>query len=45
MGYTGAVFNKFFGGSKGMTISLLALCVWTFLPMWLIVRKGNKKDF
>ncbi len=45
MGYTGAVFNKFFGGGTGMAISLMALSVWAVLPMWLIVRKGNKKDF
>jgi len=45
MGYTGAVFNKFFGTGSGMLISILALIIWTVWPVFLIIRKSAKKDF
>jgi Cu-processing system permease protein len=45
MGYTGAVFNKFFGTTAGMLISVTALFVWTLIPVFLIIRKSSKKDF
>lgn len=45
MGYTGAVFNKFFGNATGMTISIGALLCWTIVPVWLIQRKSSSKDF
>jgi Cu-processing system permease protein len=45
MGYTGAVFNKFFGNSSGMLISFLALSVWTVIPVLFILKKSQKKDF
>ncbi|MCK5372290.1 MAG: ABC transporter permease subunit [Cyclobacteriaceae bacterium] len=45
MGYTGAVFNKFFGNNSGMFISILALTVWTVAPVLLILKKSFKKDF
>lgn len=45
MGYTGAVFNKFFGTGSGMLISIMALMVWTIIPVYLIIRKSTKKDF
>ena len=45
MGYTGAVFNKFFGTGTGILISILALIVWTIVPVYLIIRKSTKKDF
>jgi Cu-processing system permease protein len=45
MGYTGAVFNKFFGTTTGMLISITALIVWTLIPVFLIIRKSSKKDF
>jgi Cu-processing system permease protein len=44
MGYTGAVFNDFFGTSTGLIISFLALLTWVILPAWLSVRKFNRKD-
>ncbi len=45
MGYTGAVFRKFFGQNTGMMISMLVLIVWTILPVYFINRKVKKKDF
>jgi len=45
MGYTGAVFSKFFGNNSGMFISLGALSLWAIIPIALIVRKSTKKDF
>jgi Cu-processing system permease protein len=45
MGYTGAVFKKFFGNNSGMLISFLALSIWTIVPVLLILKKSKKKDF
>lgn len=45
MGYTGAVFNKFFGNNSGMLISIFALTAWTVIPVLLILKKSHKKDF
>ena len=45
MGYTGAVFNKFFGNNTGILISLSALTIWTIIPIGLILKKSQRKDF
>lgn len=45
MGYTGAVFNNFFGTYTGMTISIGALLLWCIIPVLIILRKGKRKDF
>ena len=45
MGYTGAVFSKFFGNNTGMFISISALTVWAIVPTFFILRKSVKKDF
>jgi len=45
LGYTGAVFQKFFGTNFGLLISLSALSVWVVLPLLNIFRKSRKKDF
>ncbi|MCG8307436.1 MAG: ABC transporter permease subunit [Cytophagales bacterium] len=45
MGYTGAVFNKFFGNNSGMLISIAALIIWSAVPVFLILKKSAKKDF
>ncbi len=45
MGYTGAVFNHFFGGSTGVIIALLSLLLWTVLPVLGIRRLAARKDF
>lgn len=45
MGYTGAIFNKFFGNNSGMLISISALTAWTVIPVLMILKKSHKKDF
>src|SRR5690606_2918756 len=45
MGYTGAVFNKFFGSSYGSFIAFGILVFWVCLPISGFVLKVNKKDF
>ena len=45
LGYTGAVFQKFFGTASGMIISFGMLLLWVTLPAWLIITKARKKDF
>lgn len=45
MGYTGAVFKQFFGTGLGLTVALMVLVGWTVVPIWLLVRKANRKDF
>lgn len=45
MGYTGAVFNQFFGTSLGSIISFSILTLWTALPIFTLVKISNKKDF
>ncbi|MEN9684609.1 MAG: hypothetical protein RLZZ28_395 [Bacteroidota bacterium] len=44
MGYTGAVFNDFFGTNSGMSITLGILLIWAILPAWLSVRNFKRKD-
>jgi len=45
MGYTGAVFEKFFGSGMGMVMSLGALGLWIIIPLIIALRKFGKKDF
>lgn len=45
LGYTGAVFQKFFGTNLGVILSCIALSIWVFLPTFNIYRKSKKKDF
>lgn len=44
MGYTGAVFKNFFGTYTGTSITALILLAWIFFPLWLSIRKFNRKD-
>lgn len=44
MGVTSAVFNDVFGSSIGMTVALFILLLWIFFPLWMSVRKFNRKD-
>jgi Cu-processing system permease protein len=44
MGYTGAVFNEFFGGGIGMMLSVFVLLMWTVVPVWASLRKFQSKD-
>ncbi|MEQ9009470.1 MAG: ABC transporter permease, partial [Ekhidna sp.] len=45
LGYTGALFQKFFGTSSGMLISVGVLLLWVFIPVMLMLRKSLRKDF
>jgi Cu-processing system permease protein len=45
LGYTGAVFKKFFGTNFGLIVSMVMLSAWVVLPVLRIVYKSKKKDF
>ncbi len=45
MGYTGAVFEKFFGTALGITLAASALVFWLCLPFWSGKVVFDKKDF
>ena len=45
LGYTGAVFKKFFGTNYGLIISFIVLIFWVILPVLRITYKSKKKDF
>jgi Cu-processing system permease protein len=45
LGYTGAVFQKFFGSGTGFLVSLGVLTAWIVLPLWRISARLKKKDF
>lgn len=45
LGYTGAVFKKFFGTNFGLIISISVLVVWTIIPIWRLSYKSKRKDF
>ncbi len=45
LGYTGAVFQKFFGTSLGLIISTGMLALWVAIPIGIIYRMVKRKDF
>ena len=45
LGYTGAVFKKFFGTNMGVILSLISLVFWVALPVLRMNSKLKKKDF
>lgn len=45
MGYTGAVFNRFFGSMLGLGVATACLMLWLGIPLWRGVSLFNKKDF
>ena len=45
LGYTGALFQKFFGSGWGFILAFSALGLWTVIPVWFLVRLAEKKDF
>ena len=45
LGYTGAIFQKFFGTNFGIIISSTVLSLWVLIPTILIQIKARKKDF
>ncbi len=44
MGYTGAVFQQFFGSSEGVLFVVCALIIWAVLPCWRAFALFKKKD-
>lgn len=44
MGYTGAVFNDFFGTQLGVFYSTTIMLLWIVIPVLFAVRKFRKKD-
>jgi Cu-processing system permease protein len=45
LGYTGAVFRKFFGTNLGMVLSMSILIFWVLIPVFRMNVKLKKKDF
>lgn len=45
MGYTGAVFEHFFGSAGGMAGATVALLLWIAAPVAVGVRSFQRKDF
>ncbi len=45
MGYTGAVFYKFFGAWQGIIISIVSLFIWLLVPLYLMLKYTKRKDF
>lgn len=45
MGYTGALYQKFFGTLFGLFISFGLLSVWSVLPSLIVYRVSKYKDF
>lgn len=44
MGYTGAVFQDFFGSQLGSFVAALVLLLWVIIPVWLSTKRFQKKD-
>lgn len=44
MGYTGALYQKIFGSSLGTLLSLLFLVIWLVIPVWIALKRFEKKD-
>lgn len=44
MGYTGAIYRDFLGGTTGMAFAMSMLVVWVFAPLFFAIRRFNRKD-
>ena len=45
MGYTGAVFHRFFGSPLGTAVAVVALTAWILAPLAVGARWFARKDF
>ncbi|MDC1379214.1 ABC transporter permease [Algibacter sp.] len=45
LGYTGAIFKRFFGTNYGLIVSSITLSLWVILPVLRITFKAKRKDF
>ncbi len=44
MGYTGALYKDFFGSGTGLLFTVGIMLLWIVLPLWLALKKFQKKD-
>ena len=44
MGYTGALYQQFFGSGLGVVFTLFMLMVWFLVPLWVSLRVFKNKD-
>lgn len=44
MGYTGAIFQDYFGNTLGLLLSFSILILWIFVPFLLSLRKFKRND-
>ncbi|TXI31566.1 MAG: ABC transporter permease [Niabella sp.] len=44
MGYTGAIFQNYFGTNWGLALSFFLLAVWVWVPFYLSLKKFEHKD-
>lgn len=44
MGYTGALYQEFFGSALGSAYALGVMLLWAMVPTWAAVRVFRKKD-
>lgn len=44
MGYTGAIFKEFFGSTTGIGLSAFMLLLWAVVPVWVSLKKFQRKD-
>lgn len=44
MGYTGAIFQNFFGTLPGMITATIVMLLWMVLPLYFSLRIFNRKD-
>jgi len=44
MGYTGALYQDFFGSFKGMLFTTIIMLLWAIIPLFGAIRTFNKKD-
>jgi Cu-processing system permease protein len=45
LGYTGALFHQFLGGTAGLLVAITAITLWATVPALLGARLFHRKDF
>jgi len=45
LGYSGAIFQKFFSNFAGIVSSFVSLLIWIIIPLIISIKKFNKKNF
>jgi len=44
LGYTGAVFERFFGSELGLILTISSLCCWAIIPLFIGIWRFRNKD-